>query len=316
MTVEWSVIERQVKTDDEGKFDILVSPYEIEWIEDAEDIYLKVYGVGTFVFSPWAESQLCSRLGIPVKYFRHSPGDLKRIQLAYWIRRLSGEQDRWLLRCKGSTVRCALSDRYRPFDNHRLLELWKGLGYARKYRYEYNLSDQSFYLRAIPLNGEKRGDGLGGLFAGIYLANSEVGRRGVSVHATVWRQVCSNGLIAPIDATALYKRHIWDVENAVVREFEGAVGLALRESWNSVKKLAAAKDVSAGTDELMLELSRIESSALQDIHREAALESFRREGEHNLFGVVNVLTELAQALPPDDRFELEARAGRLLSRVE
>lgn len=315
MAVEWSTVERQVRSDDKGKFDIIIYPSGIEWIEDTTDIYLKVDGVGTFELSPWAESQMCSKLGIPVKYFRYSPGDLKNIQLDYWIRSLFQDKDRWLLRCKGSTIRGVLSDRYRPFDNHQLLELWKGLSIAHKYRYEYSLSDLSFYMRALPRNGNGRHDGLGGLCAGVYIANSEVGRRGVSIHATVWRQVCSNGLIAPVSATALYRRHIWLDADALANDFKQAVEDALQASKKSIKQLAAARDVSSSEEELMSELARIESTAFEDYHRTLALDAFRREREHNLFGVVNTLTELAQGLPPDDRFELEARAGRLLERV-
>ncbi len=315
MAVSWTNIEERVERDDRGKFDIVVPPSYIEWIEDTTDVYAKIDGVGTFVLSPWAESQFCAKLGIPLKYFKHSPGDLKIMQIRYWIRSLFEDTDRWLLRCRGSVVRGLLSNHYKPFDNHELVELWKGLGFAHKSQYELWLNDVSFHLRAIPQNRRTRGDHLGGLYPGVYIANSEVGRRGISVRATVWRKVCSNGLIAPIGAASFYKRHIWLNDRVIREEFQEAVQTAFAQSEKNLSRLVASREIFADEEVLAAELSRFDSTVVPEDQAREAIRAFRRENQRNLFTVVNALTSLARCLPADDRYELESRAGRLLARV-
>lgn len=314
MAVTWKTVRQSVISDDRGKFDLLVTPGLIEWVEDVEDLYLKVNGVGTFMLSEWAESQLCAKLGVPTRYFRRSPGDFKRIQLEYWIRRNFKDDDRWLLRCKGSVIRGVLSDHYQPFDNHRFIELWEGLGISSEFNYHEMLTDVSFHLRAIPKNGRRKNDGLGGLMAGVYIGNSEVGRRGMSVQATVWRLICSNGMIGAVDSPSFYHRHIWIDELEVARRFKEAVSAALDESRSGLHRMAAATAVPATEEDLLFALGETAAAALDGHGGSFAMNSFRSGGQMNLFGVVNAMTSLARHLPADERYDLERRAGKLLER--
>lgn len=78
-----------------------------------------------FTPSPWAESQICAKLGIPVSYFRKCPNELQDSQFTYWMSDLNERSEhrdpRFLLRGRGPNLWGFLSSRYACLDNADVL---------------------------------------------------------------------------------------------------------------------------------------------------------------------------------------------------
>ena len=313
MTVLWNQVKKQIEEDDKGKYDMIVDPRAIRWLIPDDDFLIEADGAGPFSLSPWAENQLCARLGIPVKYFRNCPGKLKKMQVEYLIKHGYEKGKRWRIRLKGNTVRGLVSGSYQPFDNNNVAAVWENIGQCNGFKYQPLLDDTSFFLRAIVPNGKDKDDKLGGLLTGFYIRNSEVGRSGISAGPIVYRLICSNGLVVSQERNALmYKRHIWLDKNAIAKMLNNAVGGAIEISRKTTQAMAEARKTPVSPDALVRKLDELE---LEEHLKQQALDSFAAEGDHNIFGMVNALAAAARELPPHERYELERSAGKILAEV-
>jgi hypothetical protein len=313
MTWPWDKVKKQISRDDMGKHDIVVEPESVRWLTPDGAFLLEADGEGPYSLSEWAECQLCARLGIPVKYFRNCPGELKKMQVEYLIKHRSEKRMRWRLRLKGNRIRGLVSGSYQPFDDSTVASVWESIGQCERFRYESLLDDTSFFLRAIAPNGEDGSDGLGGLLTGFYIRNSEVGRSGISAGPIVYRLICSNGLVVAQDRKALlYKRHIWIDEAAIAEMLNYAVAGAINLSHKTTEMMAEARKKPMSLDALVQRLDNLE---LTEQLRQQTLDAFIADGNHNAFGVVNALTSTARGLPPHERYELERSAGKILAEV-
>lgn len=307
----WKKVKEQIAEDDVGKHDIVVEPGKIRWQAYDGEFLVQVDGRAPFSLSEWAECQLCARLGIPVKYFRSCPGDLKRMQVQYLIKHKYGRDTRWRLRLKGNTVRGLVSGSYQPFDNRAVTSVWESIGQSERFQYESLLDDISFFLRAIVPAGKSGGDDLGGLLTGFYIRNSEVGKSAISAGPIVYRLVCSNGLVVAQDRKALmYKRHIWIDDTAISEMLNHAVTGAIDLSLKTTELMAGSRRRPVHLDALVHRLDELE---LEERLRQQAVYAFVSGGDHNLFGMVNALTSAARLLSPHERYGVERMAGELLA---
>ena len=277
--------------------------------------------------SPWATSQLCQQLGMPARYFRACPPHLQEAQVAHWVHYalahdddglprhdLLAEREHWLLRGKGNSLRGVLSTRYARLDNRQLLDCLLPLVDDRFQVSWHAITSESFHLRLVdPALSQ---DALPGdrLMVGLHVGNSEVGKRSVSVDAIVFRLVCSNGLIRVINGKGLLRqRHVsWDPPRFRER-LSKAIGQALLEGAAFLARLIGTTrtpvpDVEGallllgerwGLSLRTRQMIRVNLLAMPAAHQES------------LYGLVNAVTQAAQTLPPDDRYDLEALAGGL-----
>ncbi len=302
--------------------------------------------------TPWAVAQFCQRLGIPAGYFRKCPSRLQDLQFNHWIRQPSrGQEDApeegaedllapertdedappertdaeepdgpqpsepWLLRMKGDVLRGVLSSRYARLDHDLLLDCLTPLvpqGFAVDW---FSLDDTGLHLRLV--DPRKPQSVLAGddLLCGIHLANSEVGRRAVTVDALVYRLVCQNGLIRRVKGRSLmHQRHVHLAAPRFKEALEGAVLGALEEAGRFVEQIrTAARTPVPDVQAVLAQLGRQE--ALSKSFLEAAEKSLRSEPsgqQETVWSLANGLTQAAQALPADDRYAVEALAGRLI----
>ncbi len=296
--------------------------------------------------TPWAVAQFCQRLGIPAGYFRKCPSRLQDLQFNHWIKQAPGRpeedcapapertddeappeelqseepdgpspSDPWLLRMKGDALRGVLSSRYARLDHDLLLDCLTPLlpqGFAVDW---FSLDDAGLHLRLV--DPRKPQSVLAGddLLCGIHLANSEVGKRAVTVDALVYRLVCQNGLIRLVRGKSLlYRRHVYLSAPRFQEALEGAVLGALDEAGRFVEQIrTAARTPVPDVQAVLAQLGRQE--ALSKSFLEAAEKSLRSEPsgqQETVWGLANGLTQAAQALSPDDRYAVEALAGRLI----
>jgi len=328
-------VRSRVLADDEGKWDVILPRQSL--LMDRGTLLLPAEYEGdyppTMSLSPWATAQACQRLGIPTAYFRRCPPPLQDSQFNHWAWKgngihedgdwddaeappMQGEApERWLLRAKADQVRGILSQRYVRLDNHQLLDCLHPLLRSRYEVKSLALTEESLHLRLVDPALARDVLPNDRLVVGLHVANSEVGRRAVSVDALVYRLVCANGLIKLVRGRSLLRhRHVsWD-EPRFAASLERALGEALTAGAGLIEQLSwAARTPVVDVDGTLAAL--VQQGSLTQELREGvrrALLGTPPSQQETVYGMVNALTFVAQGLCPDDRYDLEVLAGRLL----
>jgi hypothetical protein len=298
-------------------------------VEFSADGTLNVKGEGKFSFTDWSFSQFCTKLHLPTDFMRRSPeGDgpasRKRI-IDHWKEQFFNDKT-FLFRMKGhehkdeetgavGRVRAVLTDRYSVFDNLDLLNLVQPMVAKNNLGIQLgNVTEKSFHIRLlypdeINVGTEETPDIHQ---TGIHISNSEVGSRNMTGDILLYRQICTNGMIALLDKDHLfYQRHVNVLPQEVRTKLVSAFELA------DVRRMEMADKVM---EALGVEVLRAHSEIgkFLKLHRgtdefiEKARESFDIEPNNSRYGVVNAITRAAQTLPIDQRVAMEEVAGRYL----
>jgi len=223
--------------------------------------------------------------------------------------------ERWLLRAKGDALRGVLSARYAPLDNDCLLDCLAHVlppGFTVDW---FSLTGESLHLRLVDARAPRQvlpGDDL---MVGLHVGNSEVGRRAVTVDALVYRLVCQNGLIRLVKGRSLmHWRHLYLSAPRFQEALHGAVLGALDAAAGFLDQLQAATRTPVPDVAAVLEVLG-KQEALSRSFLKAVEQSMRCEPasqQETVWGLVNGLTQAAQRLPADDRYQVETLAGRLI----
>jgi len=350
-SLDISQVRDRIREDDEGKWDATAFrdqlTLHIGKLLVPESVASTIHEELTP--TPWAAAQMCGRLGIPTAYFRRCPTELQDAQFNLWARhhdrfetngfedyngsstrnganrssasrngsRSGSSHERWLLRVKHDSVRGVLSDRYTRLDNEPFLDCLEPLVPARLQVKWFALTGESLHLRLIDptLAREVLPDDR--IMVGLHLANSEVGKRSVTVDAIVWRLVCQNGLVRLVKGKSLLQqRHIFISQSNFKRDLERAMGEALTTAAGLLEKMAQSTTEHLDDIETLIEKigERHQlSESFQECMKNALLLEHRGQQE-TLYGLTNALTQAAQTLPPDDRYGLEVLAGEMMER--
>ena len=321
-------LKLQIAKDDAGKWDLIIPKDRLaltQGLVTLPEEYLDEHPE-CLSLSSWATTQVCQRLGIPAPYFLRCPNPLRDAQFNHWAWQDGDDSDEedggksgaprpWLLRCKEQTVRAVLSDRYRPLDNSDLVATLVPILEDRFEVRGITLTPESFHLRLVDPRLAREVLPNDRLMVGVHVANSEIGRRSVTVDALVWRLVCLNGMVRLVRGKSLLRqRHVsWDrprfadtLSRAVCEAMTAGAGLidrlqaATREPVPDIEGVIRAIAQQAAL-----------SQSFQDRVKQALL-STPPPQQDRLYGLVQALTYTAQSLAPDDRYDLEVLAGRLL----
>lgn len=342
----------QVRRDDRGKWDLTVARRDL-CLEGGRVTLPPSYEADVpphLALTPWACSQMCQRLGVPTAYFRRCPTRLQDIQFNYWVRREGREAriepdgawlatvkdacppsppylrapssdapERWLLRGRGERLRAALSERYAPLDNRDLLAALAPLLEKRMEVKGFSLTEESLHLRVIDpflFRDVAKNDRL---FVGLHIANSEVGRRSVTIDALVYRLVCANGMIRLVKGRSLlHRRHVGSPSASLAQSLPSAIGEAVAAGAGLLERMTWSARVSlgdAGKAISQLALRWRLSDALRE-RVEENLSAAPTHEQNSLYGLANAVTSAAQSLPPDERYDLETLAGTLMDGAE
>lgn len=223
----------------------------------------------------------------------------------------------WLLRARGETLRAVLTDRYTPLDNRILLDaLSRSLPPHLQVQW-LALDDEAFHLRIIDPTLAKDVLADDRVMAGIHIANSEVGRRSVTVDAVVFRLVCSNGLIKLVKGKSiLSQRHVAVSPYHFSALLRQGLSQALSASsqfmeqltWSTTQRL---KDVEAEMKSLM-QHHHLSQGFVEQV--KTSLKNERSDQQETVFGLTNALTAAAQSLDAEQRYDVEVLAGQILER--
>lgn len=291
--------------------DILAKPTNLEYWEGM--LHVKhSEGEQAFDLHPWAESQLCKRLGIPVSYFRKCPQYLQDLQFDHWIDTLNSKNE-LLLRLTGNTIRGILSERYSIINDKRLLDAVTPMLKERYIITWFEMMDVSFHLRLVDPTLMRGVDHADPLFVGVHISNSEVGMRCLSVDSLVYRQVCKNGMVKLQESgSILRRRHSGKPSENLEFEVLNAARSALNLATDAVHRFDKTKlRIVENPPERVSSLARawdLSESVQQSIIDQLSAEAF----PETEYAVINAITSIAQGFEPDERLHLETLAGSLI----
>lgn len=317
---DWDRITERVALDRMHNEDVMVNASDVAFTDDCR---MLVRGDTVLSVSSVAYSHVCTKLNLPARFMRKCPSTGPASQKAifdYWLDRNADKQ--FLLRTKmrpdnlGSdgTLRAVFSDRYSVFDNHQLIDVLRptveseGLEVQRAF-----ITDKSFHLRLvwpeqIEVGTLRDGEPDMHMF-GYHQANSEVGFLNLFGNAFLFREICTNGMIAVKDKRNLMQVRHMNVSEEVVEE---ELDLALMEArdWQGecVDRLRVMRTIKVDDPEAMVR-EHLRDSSKKFV--EAAVSRLKHESGTQ-FGVVQAITAAARKLPVEERVTAEASAGRIL----
>lgn len=333
--MEYADVRDQVVADDEGKWDLTL-PRSAVGMAGGSLTIPQEHANGNpsaLTPTPWALTQMCQRLGIPTAYFKRCPTDLQDSQFNYWTqhatngsaengsspnaheRKRSAQPEQWMLRARNDSLRGVLSDRDSRLDNAPLLQHMEPVLKAPFQIGDFALTDESLHLRIIDPHYTREILPNDSVTVGVHIANSEVGRRAVTIDALVYRLVCSNGLIRLVKGKSLlYQRHVFVTVESLKATVHQVLGEALTEAATLVEHLRRATqrhlpDVD-GTLKQLGERWNLSDNFQEQVR--TALTTEPAGQQETVYGLVNAFTNAAQHLSPDDRYDIEVMAGTLL----
>ena len=266
-------------------------------------------------------SQLCSKLGVPVRYIDKCI-DSGRLELAAdninsWIDDFGRNL---FIREHRDTIRGVLSDKYSVLDTPHILEAVNDALNFDEYKIKgYLLNPERFHARIVQremmnVDGED-------LFAGIQIDSSDVGRSILVVQFMIWKQVCTNGLCVSRGGGVLFQqKHIGidalTFRDGLIKALDN-VPLLMEHSIELIEE--ARKDgnrynVKSFTEQQMQDfVERVKmKTKLSDDGVEKVIDLMSEKYGYSKWGLVNSLTEVAQDYTLERRLEIEKIAGDFL----
>jgi hypothetical protein len=295
-----------------------------------DDLKIKSRTYGEFEMSDAAVNKLCSMYGFSKKHMdilkEQGRGDLVAEQFNHFI---LDDDKKMKLRLVDNRVKGIVSTNYKPYDDFHMFSQTKE--YLDKH-YDYdvdvvNLDDEYTRLR-FKINDLETNMGMaeeGGIdrdlvYGGFEITNSEIGLKGMSVNSLVYRQVCTNGMMgigSSEENEAIFGGRgnnfsVFAQKPILTRGMENAI----TKSDNSIYLFRKTKDIKV--EDPNKEFVRLGNKYnLGKIHVEGIQESFKKEPQRNIFGVLNGITRYGNSFKSDykNRSKFEFIANDLLETV-
>jgi len=311
--MEWEHIAKSIIEDDQGKWDKVVAGEEMRItksgaLELTRDKWDSNNGGPTkrYSLSELATGQMCSRLGIPVPYYRRLSSEMKATAANYDLERLHGHS--YLLCGKGEWIRGFLSAEYVTYNNSQIADAVHSLlNTVSVFVKAFVLEETHMFLKII---SEDIADYSSGLKAGIMVGNSEVGLASISVEPFVFRKPCTNDLIVAKER-AMRHPHIHLTVQELNRRLAIAIGDGFRVAATVLDTfLKTQEEPVADPLETIREIAQ--QRKLTQKFTDQAVSSYLNEPAYNRFAVINAFSSAALSLPSLERIEMERMAGSLL----
>ncbi|KKR49270.1 MAG: hypothetical protein UT86_C0001G0242 [Candidatus Magasanikbacteria bacterium GW2011_GWC2_40_17] len=289
----------------------------------------EVPGVGEFDLTDWSRSQLSRLLGI--RWDRWFGGGLvspeeRKEEIERRLTRLSGE---WKIRTRhyfpgeegpgDGVVRAFLGAGYTPIDDVRVLDRLARVVRSRVEAFRIlrqDITDRSSYYVAVTMDEVDLGDHKADPhWNGFVIANSEVGFGALSLLEYLVRLVCANGLVVFGHGHKLFHRvHRSTTDDSLDRDLSYAF-TRLPDCWSETTRAIRTSQTDVIEDPEVF-LAQLLGHPLLRPHADAIRAVLNLEPVPTRFSAVQILTQTAQSLPPDERYQLERLAGRVLVGAE
>lgn len=295
-------------------------------------------GPGEFALRDLAHVQVGDRVGIPRRYYTRmqasAPG-LLATNVNHWF---NSNPERRLVRTLDGKVRAFLSDRYLRLDHYdvaqHLLPIIQGAGCTIA---SCGLTESRMYIKAtLPslqatiTRPGKVGDTV---FAGVYIANSEVGLGSFEVYPLTEVLACTNGMVHKQFGTT--RRHV----GRRIQDDEAVLPVMSREAleaddkafWLAMRDVVQASLSDLRFNEIVAQMQAAADStpirmplegikvlanqlALEDSEADGVLGHLISGGDLSAWGAANALTRYAQDVTDYDRStELEVAGDKVLA---
>lgn len=274
--------------------------------------------------SRYSMSQLCSRVGVPVRY-------VDKCLTAGMTGLVAENINSWLadfnkslfIREYNNQIRGILSDRYVTLDTPEIMEVVDDVIDGSQYTTKgYYLSPERFHARIVQNEMMKvAGEDL---FAGIQIDSSDVGRSSLIVRFMVFKQVCTNGLIMSQSEGVLFEqRHISISASKFRDDFKESMSQIPILISNSIEMIEEARrsnksyDIDSFTEKQRQKFEEMikNETRMSDDSIAKTIDIMTEKYSPTRWGLVNSLTEIAQDFTLERRIEIEKAAGDLLTRV-
>jgi len=309
--MDWEHIAKEIIEDDRDKWDRVVPGKQIRITRSGEltnSSWESTNGGPTerFPLSELATGQMCSRLRIPVPYYRRLSGEMKATVANYDLERLRANT--YLLRGKRDWIRGFLSSEYVTYNNSQIANTVQSLLTSLAISVKtFVLEETHMFLKII---SEDITDRSSGLKAGIMVGNSEVGLASISVEPFVFRLPCTNDLIVAKERT-LRHPHIHLTAEELNRRLAIAMGDGFHVAASALDAfLKTQEERVADPLETIREIAQ--QRKLTQKFTDKVVSSYLTEPVSSRFGVINAFSNAAQFLPHLERIEMERMAGSLL----
>lgn len=289
---------------------------------ELEDFKPKFY-YGSSVFSDYAFSQFCTKIGVPTTYIKNCVKEgfdlLAEENLTHWAEKFKSPLVfRQYQDFTGKQItRGVLSLRFSEYDLDEILnDVAETVpNFDERYRIKgWFFNPERFHMRwvdreKLPVPGED-------LYMGMSLDSSDVGRSNLRLSFMIYKQVCTNGLIVPKQIIQGYSRkHIGISEE----DFREALKYNLTQMENSAVILTDAI-TNAQEDFLskdLLDKEKLTKYLSRHQITEKASEKIydlleREEYEPTKWGLINSITQVAQDYTLEQRLQMEQTAGVLM----
>lgn len=289
---------------------------KLAYLPDDSSVRLRACGM-----SRYAMSQLCNKLGIPVRYiekcFDAGMPDLASDNVNEW---LSDYRKNLFIREYNGSIRGVLSDRYMTLDTPNIMEVISSVVDSSEYSTKgFFLSPERFHARIVQntmmnIAGED-------LFAGIQIDSSDVGRSTLLVRFMIFKQVCTNGLCISKGGGVLFEqRHIGISIDDFYSEFKESMSRIPVLMENAKELIEEARKDSQGfalpyyNESHMKDfVERVKlKTRLSDESVSKVISMMTEKYSPTRWGLINSITEVAQDFTLERRVELEKIAGDLL----
>lgn len=245
-----------------------------------------------------ARHEMLSKIGVPTKFQGQEFFD----RLATWTQvmvvqdAVQGKRDKVVLaRWFGDWLRAVVSGDYTCVPHTSVIDVltrFPGLEVKNFYPDVFTADTKTMHVRLTTptkhqLNG---GDDVG--FTMIHVVNSEIGRGSLIVDAGIWREVCTNGLLARIGGTLMLKeRHLYHDPDDLMEVFSTAVEQAEEVALEFLEKLRVAQRTILPAEHV---LKRLPSDKMRESVRRHLEGGMSYSNTTTLFNAYNAVTAAAQ----------------------
>lgn len=286
-------------------------------------------GTQRFAWNKWAFQQFANRIEIPTEFLRRSPlGEGPASQKALVDHHKEAiDGAKFLVRVKKldtpdketgavGLVRAFLSDRYSKLDNLDFVDLVTPM--IEKHQMKVQLgefNDQSFHMRLlfpeeIDVGNNPNKPDIHNI--GIHARNSEVGAYNAMGDYLLFRQICTNGLVAMVDREHLFnQKHIGIDRHSLRASILASVEKVERRVDEMVGRIQEVARQTIVNPVLELERTLKGSKATEDFVNAAKI-AYESEPIATKFGIIQAITRAAQDFPIETRVSMEEMAGRYL----
>lgn len=295
------------------------------------DFTFESYDLGKVKMTDHAFGQLCSQVydyPLPVDYFKKLFEDNPQRfseQLNFHLQNGKGLSRKFRM-VKGkengdpTMIRGIVSEKYIPYDDLDVLSIFVD---ASKHLPEFEVmnnfsNDNMMFLRiGFPSTSRSFGTTIDGKddknFLALDLLNSEVGTTSIIANPSIFRLVCTNGMVQKTADYGLFKqRHIHINPVAVNEGLRHSIILGVNEGNEMLENFEQSRKIKIDNPYEVLDRYG-KSARMSNKMIESLKDNFEIEREKSLFAVVNAFTRTATQINNiERRLELEKYASKVL----